>query len=198
MRPRTSKNYRSGFTILELVIVLAIMGMTVAVVPSMSAWQRQLSVNNGARTVAMDMRLSRSLAVDGNHDVVVTFDLNLHTYSIYKDADRDGPELDELYKSVELSSIGPGLQYGSAAHVDLSGNALGLPVQMSGTSDPINVVFKSNGSAVNNGTIYLSTSQDISEVATHRDRAVNIHSTGAVKLLRFDGGSMDGPWREFH
>ncbi|MCB1152488.1 MAG: GspH/FimT family pseudopilin [Deltaproteobacteria bacterium] len=194
-RRKTSR--RAGFTLLELIIVMAIMGATVLVVPSMAAWQRQLTVNNAVRTVAMDMRLARSLAVDGNYDVIVTFNLETHTYSIYKDAERNGPDLYDLYKTVELSAIGPGLQYGSASHTDLLGNPLGLPVQMNGTSDPIHVTFKSNGAALDAGTIYLSTSQDMSAMATQRDRAVNIHGTGNVKMLRFDGGNLDGPWLEF-
>ncbi|GHE20920.1 GspH/FimT family pseudopilin [Halomonas urumqiensis] len=72
---------RAGFTLVELMVVLAIVAMTVAVVPPlvvkvMPAMQAQAA----ARELASGLREARSTAMADNREVVVEIDLERRTY----------------------------------------------------------------------------------------------------------------------
>ncbi|MCL4234422.1 MAG: prepilin-type N-terminal cleavage/methylation domain-containing protein, partial [Deltaproteobacteria bacterium] len=51
-----------GFTVIELVVAIAIMGAMVVSIPAFRAWQSIMQGNNAARIVAQDLRFARSLA----------------------------------------------------------------------------------------------------------------------------------------
>ncbi|HNY46602.1 MAG TPA: GspH/FimT family pseudopilin [Casimicrobium sp.] len=81
--PRALTAHTSGFTMLELLVVTAIIGMIAVLSPPMfsssvaSAEQRAT-----ARSVAQIMRLARSEAIAQRKDIAVEFDLAQRTYQI--------------------------------------------------------------------------------------------------------------------
>lgn len=72
-----SRRRSVGFTLLELLVVLAILGFAVALAaPVISRAVPSLELKTTARSVAAALREARGLAIAGNQEVVVTLDLD--------------------------------------------------------------------------------------------------------------------------
>src|SRR5258708_6736960 len=79
--PRLSPS--AGFTLIEMIMVLAILGMTLALFTAYrSPWSGTLSANGAASQLAADLRLARSQAIAGNRPVLVIVDLPGHQYRV--------------------------------------------------------------------------------------------------------------------
>src|SRR5579859_5722512 len=73
----------AGFTLIELIVVLAILGMTLALFTAYRApWSQTLSTAGIASRLAADLRLARSQAIVGNRPVLVSIDLPGHQYRV--------------------------------------------------------------------------------------------------------------------
>jgi len=82
----------AGFTLIEVIVVLAILGLTLALVASYrSPWSRTLSADGAAAQLAADLRLARSQSIASNSPVVVSVDLLNHQYRIGAAAPRPLP-----------------------------------------------------------------------------------------------------------
>jgi general secretion pathway protein H len=73
----------TGFTMLELLIVMAILGLTAALaVPMFAQAMPDIQAKAAARDVAAMMRAARSLAITGNREVAVAVDLDRRTVEL--------------------------------------------------------------------------------------------------------------------
>jgi len=73
----------AGFTLLELLIVLAILGLTAGMaVPMFAQAMPDIQARAAARDVAAMMRAARSLAITGNREVAVAVDLDRRTVDL--------------------------------------------------------------------------------------------------------------------
>jgi general secretion pathway protein H len=73
----------AGFTLIEMIVVLAILGMTLALFTAYrSPWSRTLSADDTASQLAADLRLARSQAIAGNRPVLFSVDLPAHQYRV--------------------------------------------------------------------------------------------------------------------
>ena len=74
--PAGDRRGAAGFTLFELLIVLVILGLTVAVaVPLFARALPGLELTASARTVASTLREARSLAIANNREVAVAVDI---------------------------------------------------------------------------------------------------------------------------
>ena len=93
-----------GFTLVELMIVLAIMGIVSAIAaPNFMHYMAERRLNGAARMVMSDLMAARMKAVSINQKVKVSFGSN-HAYEIWNDADNNGTvadnEGDDLVKDI--------------------------------------------------------------------------------------------------
>ena len=90
-----------GFTLLELVVVLALAVLLVAIVPPLlTAALPGVELKSASRRIAAGLRLAREEAIRRGQDVAFTLDLEKHRYQI------DGPfRALQLPKDIELKLI---------------------------------------------------------------------------------------------
>jgi general secretion pathway protein H len=73
----------SGFSLIELLVVLAVLGFTLVLIVGYRApWSSGLSLRGTAAELAAELRLARSQAIAENRPVVLALDLAGHRYRI--------------------------------------------------------------------------------------------------------------------
>jgi prepilin-type N-terminal cleavage/methylation domain-containing protein len=82
----TSRNHRSGFTLIEVIIAVVILSIVAAVtVPSWSTASDTSQALAAVRIVAADLEYAQSVAITYRKSVTVTFDVDDDSYTV-KDA----------------------------------------------------------------------------------------------------------------
>ncbi len=187
---KRSRRGASGFTVIELVIVMSMMVILVGIVAPRLQVSPSRRVEGMARQMVAHLELARSRALGQRQMTRVVFDENKRTYTAYVDHNRDGnvngnnneiepfPEFGEreLEMFVDFgrgnASTIPGDP--SLQAVTLPSNRLDLSVQ--GVPEPWGTT----------GTVYLVHRDDQDVVA-----AISIASSGSFKAWRWFGGE----WR---
>ena len=93
----------AGFSLLELLLVLAIVGILVAIVLPSSQPAIYDQLRSTARIVATDLAYARSLALANNSSYCITFDLNANRYVLKHSG--SNPALNQLPKT-PFSALG--------------------------------------------------------------------------------------------
>ncbi len=97
----------SGFTLLECVVVIAIISILGIIIASnISGLRATWRLNSAARNLVADFNLARSQALKDGVNCVVRFDNN--GYTVFRDDDEDFAP-DKLYKTVKWADYGGAL-----------------------------------------------------------------------------------------
>jgi general secretion pathway protein H len=88
--PATSIDRQGGFTLIELVVALAVMGFVLVLIVGYRApWSSGLGLEGTAAELASGLRLARSQAIVSNRPVAFALDLADHDYRIGNEAPRN-------------------------------------------------------------------------------------------------------------
>jgi len=188
------KNDHRGFTLVELVITLAVAMILIAAFPVARGALPEIRVNSFARGLAQELREARAMSLVHGTDVIVTFDLSNSIISIYSDNDLDGIELADLVRSKKMSDYGTSVQIHAVTTTGVDGEAISSPIKFGETYNPIAVTFRPNGSASNIGVIYLA---PITSSNIELGRAIEVLSTGKINTWKYNINGSPGPWERW-
>jgi len=175
----------SGFTMTELVVVIAIIGVTLAIaIPSFLSYRPTMRIKGAARDITTILQWSRMKAVSENNRMEIQFSPANKTYTVFDDNNSDGDVSTDT--AIRTSTLPDDISFGigttvtkkastniGPAHTD----CLTFNVDSCNTDDSTS--FSSNGTA-NNGTIYLVNTKD-------ECFAVIVDSQGRVRIRKWAG-----------
>ena len=182
----------NGYSLIELLITLAIIGLTVSIaVPQWHALQRRAAVRMAASEIRAIFRAARSRAITrgANSGVKFTKGAADWQYAIYDDGDGDGIHSDDIAKGIDRRVTGPryvirwidlaSISIPPAVKVDPDGDAMtssSSPVQFGSSSI---CSFSPIGESTP-GTIYLADAAGLAY-------AVRVTAGSArVRVLRYE------------
>jgi len=172
---------KGGFTIVELVVALAIMGIAVsAAIPGFSRWLPGYRLKSAATELYSNFHLAKMRAVRDNAQWAIYFDPNFDAYQVRYGTGVDGAYSDPggfaVDKTVILANYGTGICFGHGnATGDLGGGWDDDVTFLSNT-----VVFNPRGMANAQGYVYLQNDKN----ATY---AVGALTTGLILMRKWTG-----------
>jgi len=88
-----SSPFSKGFTLVEILIVIAIIGVLTAIAaPGISAWVETFKFKNTVREIGITMQLARMKAITSGVEYRVVFDLDAETFSLERGNQADGSD----------------------------------------------------------------------------------------------------------
>jgi prepilin-type N-terminal cleavage/methylation domain-containing protein len=182
---------RRGFTLIEALTVIIIIGiMTGIAIPRSRLTTYRAS--SGAQVVATTLIYAQRQAISRQSDIRVAFDVANNEMRIHEDADNDN--VIDANERVTMTALPDGVTFGrGGAPARPMGGAIVNFTRTQGIL-PM-VVFHRDGSASENGGVYVTTIDGLSVGRTADVRAVEVsRATGRAAWFSYATGA----WKEGH
>lgn len=181
----------SGFTLAELLVIIAIIGVLVAVsVPTFSVWLPNYQLKGAATDLYSSLQSVKMEAIRANGEYAAVFDPDNGSYQLVSGgADRDyGTAGDNVVtETVTLANYGAGTGYGNGDATDAIDATRGWDdwVTFDDVNDGANVVVFNARGMINSqtnggGEVYLQNNNN-------RAYAVVVLATGVIRLRSWQG-----------
>lgn len=181
---------RAGFTLIEMVIVIVVMGLAMMIAVPRFRVSDKTKARQVATQLAADLEVARSKAMAHRAMVRVVFDAASRSYTGYLDFDRDNVIAQSTAERDSLRAFGTrvlptGASFGRAGQVDITNfagaGAITFPTpQISFDGRGLTNPFGTRG------VVYVQLAADPGAVA-----AVTVSGAGGVRLWTSEGGN----WR---
>jgi prepilin-type N-terminal cleavage/methylation domain-containing protein len=183
---RCAKTDRAGFTIVEILMVIALIGLVAMfAIPKLdfSAYR----INGAVRGVTGLLARAQRLAVTNQYDVNVLFDVANNSIKIHEDADNDNTI--EANEQVLSYPLGEGVVYGlggaptrlyTPAPISFTRTLNGMP----------EIIFRRDGSVSENGGFYITSTAAQLNSRPKDGRSIEvIRSTGRAEWYQYNGSA---------
>ncbi len=164
---------KKGFTLIELMIVIAIMGIISAIsAPNIVKGLPKYRIKRAARDITSQIRGARSTAIKTSSIITVQFDLTKHRYNIN----------DKWYPNADITT--------NNALSEYYGSGLSFGVGDSGDSDDGPCSFTDNQFSFNNRGIKRGDARDDHIYITNNEGAAyrtRINAAGTILLQKWTG-----------
>jgi len=175
-----------GFTLIEIIMVLAVIAIVTAVaLPKLNLTGAKSDA--ATREVSNLVMRAQRLAVTDGYNVNMLFDVSSNSIRLHEDANNDNQIGNN--ERVRRYPLGDGVTYGQGG-APARPNGAGpftFTRTMSGTPE---VIFRRDGSASENGTIYITTLNAQAAGRTQDARAVEIvRATGRAERYKYTGST---------
>lgn len=178
------KMINKGFTLLELIFCIAILGILMAIgIPNYLDYLPKYRANGAINRLFIELQNTKMKAIADGEDHIVTFNTAANNYKIYIDTNGNGSPDDptELLKTVRVDDGFEDIAFGYVAGNNWNGDAITNSV----TFSPANVTFGPTGLSNKNGSVYLKPAEDTTR--KDRSRAISVFRTGRIRIYKHNG-----------
>jgi len=183
------RNDRSGFTLLELIVIMAFIGLLAGIAaPRIDV--AKFRMDSAAVEVSTALHAAQQTALLRGHNVNIAFDTAAGALIVHYDEDNDKTiDSSENWRTVEF---GEGVAFGRGGAPALNGVNPSISFTVNINSKP-GMRFYRNGSTSEAGTIYLTSRQGkVGTTYAEHSRAMEIErSTGRIRCYSYKSGAWE-------